>query len=368
MANPPIGLDITPSALAAVSLKRKGKAYGVAARAETALPPGIVVDGEVHDPDALGAAIKAFWSEHSLKEKTVAVGVANQRCILRVVEKVKIKGSKKALREALSFDVAEHLPIPLEEAIWDFHTVARWKHEETGADMERHVLVMVYRESVERYRDALAAAGLKLVRIDLAAFALMRAGLPAVKIALDADVGEDGAAAEASAVALLDIGPTSTNVVISRGDVCELNRIVAFGSQHFTQTLVDHFGWETDDAARVSVEAGITPLGGMETPGDPYADTRRILQYVADQFAQEIRTSFDYYSHSSGGSHRVGRVVLAGEGARMRGLELRVAAELGMPVSILDASPRLDAASVEELGIDQARFGTALGLAMERAA
>lgn len=363
MASPPVGLDITPSALVAVTLKRKGKHYTVAARSESPLAPGIVVDGEVHDADALGAAIKAFWSEHGIKDKTVAIGVANQRCITRVIEKVRIKGNKKQLREAISFDVAEHLPIPLEEAVWDFHTVDRWKAEDTGAEMERHVVVMVYRESVERYRDAVTAAGLKVARIDLNAFALMRAGLPAVKLALLAEEAEDD-----PVIALLDVGPTSTNVVISRGDICELNRIVGFGRQHFTQTLVEQFGWETADATRVSGEAGITPLGGMETPGDPYADARRIMQFVADQFAQEIRTSFDYYTHSSGGVNRVGRVVVAGEGALLRGIEHRFAHELGVPVSILDASPRLDPASVEELGLAHARFGTAIGLAMEEAA
>lgn len=364
MASPPVGLDITNSALVAVSLKRKGKAYGIVTRAETRLEPGLVVDGEVHDADALGAAIKAFWTEHGIKDKSVAVGVANQRCITRVVEKVRIKGNRKQLREAISFDVAEHLPIPLEEAVWDFHTVAKWKHEDTGADMERHVVVMVYRESVERYRDAVAAAGLKLVRIDLSAFALMRAGLPSIKVALQAD----GEVEQETVVALLDVGNTSTNVVITRNDICELNRIVGFGRQHFAQTLVEQFGWELPDAERVVGEAGITPLGGMETPGDPYADARRIMQFVADQFAQEIRTSFDYYTHSSGGTHRVGRVVVAGEGALLRGIEHRFANELAVPVSILDASPRLDPVSVEELGIQHARYGTALGLAMEEAA
>ncbi|MCB0879127.1 MAG: type IV pilus assembly protein PilM [Thermoleophilia bacterium] len=363
MASPPVGLDITATSLVAVSLKRKGKAYGIVTRAESPLAPGIVVDGEVSDADALGAAIKAFWAEHGIKDKTVSVGVANQRCITRVIEKVRIKGGRKQLREALSFDVAEHLPIPLEEAVWDFHTVAKWKHEDTGADMERHIVVMVYRESVERYRDAIATAGLKLARIDLAAFALMRAGLPSIKLAFQSEDLE-----EQPVVAILDVGSTSTNVVISRDDICELNRIVGFGRQHFTQTLVEQFGWETADAERVTGEAGITPLGGMETPGDPYADARRIMQFVADQFAQEIRTSFDYYTHSSGGANRVGRVVIAGEGALLRGIEHRFAQELGVPVSVLDASPRLDPSAVEELGTNHPRYGTALGLAMEEAA
>lgn len=371
MASPPIGLDISAASIAAVALRRKGKAYGVVTHGEAALPSGIVLDGEVVDVDALGAAIKALWLELGITDKNVAIGVANQRCITRVVEKVRIKGGRKRLREALSFDVAENLPIPLEEAVWDFHTVGRFKSEETGADMERHVVVMVYRDSVERYRDALVAAGLKPVRIDLAAFALMRAGLPAVKLAMKADaLGEDGAAdgSDESVVALLDVGYGSTNVVISRNDVCELNRVVAFGRHHFAQTLVEQFGWQMTDAVRVTEEAGVLPIGGVETPNDPYADARRVMQYVADQMAQEIRTSFDYYSHSSGGSTRVTRVVIAGTGATLQGIEQRLATELGVPVSILDASPRLDPGAVEEFGPSLPRYGTALGLAMEEAA
>ena len=366
MATPAVGLDITPTALVAVSLRRKGRAYGIAAHAETPLAPGIVADGEVLDVPALAAAIKAFWVEHSIKERSVAVGIANQRCVTRTIEMTRIK-NRKQLREALSFEVADNLPIPIEEVTWDWHTIDRYKDPETGGEKERHVVVMVYRESVEGFRDAIVQAGLKVARIDLSAFALMRAGLPAIKLALKSESVDADAPAE-SVVALLDIGPTTTNVVISRDGNCELNRLVAFGTQHFAQTLVEQFGWELSDATRVSGEAGVLPLGGMEAPGDPYADARRVMQFVADQFAQEVSQTFDYYSHSSGGAHRVNRIVMAGEGALLRGIEQRFAQETRVPASIVDVSPRLDAGSVEELGASHARYGLALGLAMEEAA
>ncbi|MBC7631927.1 type IV pilus biogenesis protein PilM, partial [Aeromicrobium sp.] len=237
MATAAVGLDITPTALVAVSLRKKGRAYGIATHAETPLAPGIVADGEVLDADALADAIRAFWAEHGIKERTVAVGIANQRCVTRIIEMPRIKSSKQ-LREALSFEVADNLPIPIEEVIWDHHTVARWKDADSGGEKERHVVVMAYRESVEGYRDAIVRAGLKVARIDLAAFALMRAGLPAVKLAL---LSEGDEAPAESIVALLDVGPTTTNVVISRDGICELNRMVAFGTQHFTQTLVEQF-------------------------------------------------------------------------------------------------------------------------------
>lgn len=361
MPAPPVGLDITPNALIAVALKKKGRAYVVSRRAIGQLAHGIVVDGEVHNVERLAAELSDFWDREKIKDKTVSIGIANQRCITRVIDLPRIK-RKKELNEAISFEVSDNLPIPLEDAVWDYHTVDTYKDAQTGVERQRHIVVMVYRESVERYRDAIEEAGLNLRRIDLSAFALMRSGLPSVRQDADADGGE------APAIALCDIGPTATNVVVARNSICELNRIVSFGTQLFSQTLSEQFGWTTEDSERVKLEAGVLPLGSVESPGDPYTDARRIMQYVADQFAAELRTSFDYYHHSTGGASRIGRVVLAGEGALLRGIEERFAVELGVPVSILDASPRLDVASIDELGGNHAHLGTALGLAMEEAA
>jgi type IV pilus assembly protein PilM len=364
MPAPPVGLDITSNALIAVALKRKGKGYSVATHAVAGLPHGLVDAGEVLDVDGLAAEIRALWDREGFRERQVAIGIANQRCVTRIVDLPRIR-KKSELAKAIGFEVGDTLPIPMEDAIWDFHTLETFKDPTTGIERQRHLVVMTYRESVERFRDAVVLAGLKLRRIDHAGFALMRSGLPALKAVGDQ---ADGAAPLMDSVALCDIGATSTNLVVARNGICELNRSVAFGTKHFSQTLSEQFGWSDADAERVRSEAGVTAIGGVESAGDQYADTRRVMQYVADQFASELRTSFDYYQHSSDGNHRVARVVLAGEGALLRGLEERFAAELNVPVSILDASSRLDPSSIEVLGMNHAHYGTALGLAIEEAA
>jgi type IV pilus assembly protein PilM len=359
MATPPVGLDITATAITAVVLRKKGKNYSVAQSYTRPLPHGVVVDGEVHDAPALTQALQTMWAEEKIKASSVRIGIANQRCITRIIDLPKIK-KKSELKNTIGLQVLDNLPIPLEDAVWDFHTIEDYK-DEGGVARQRHIIVMTYRESVERFYEAVQSAGLK-VQIDHAGFALMRSGLAAL-------AGEIPPEEEAvSVVALCDIGPTSTNVVIARKGVAELTRIVSFGAELFPQTLSEQFGWSDEDSRRVQYEAGLVPVGGVEAPGDAYADTRRVLQYVAEQFAGELRTSFDYYTHNAGGNVRVSRVVLAGEGALLRGLDSHFANELQVPVSVLDASPRLDSASIEQIGIPHPQFGTALGLAMEDAA
>lgn len=360
MATPPVGLDISDTQITAVLLRKKGKHYGVAQVATRPLPHGLVVDGEVRDPEHLGSELAAMWADEKIKSKMVRVGIANQRCITRIIDLPQIK-KKSELRNTIGLQVLDNLPIPLEDAVWDYHTVETYK-DSGGVARQRHIIAMTYRESVERFAEALNAAGLKGT-IDHAGFALMRAGLTSINSEWEA-MGPE----MSKVVAFCDIGPKTTNVVISRDGVAELTRIVSFGAELFAQTLSEQFGWSEEDAERVAIEAGVQPLGGVEAPGDPYTDTRRVTQYVADQFASELRTSFDYYNHNTDGSHRVERVVIAGAGALLRGLDARFANELQVPVSVLDASPRLDANSMEQLGVVHAQYGTALGLGMEEAA
>lgn len=361
MPAPPVGLDITSTALHAVMLKKRGKTYALVRHASMSLPRGLVFDGEVVDVAGLSDAIRRFWEQANIRDKHVAIGVANQRSIVRVISLSRIKNAKE-LRNTIGFEVLDHLPVPMENIVYDYHTVGSFR-DDLGVERQRHVVVMTYRESMERFRDAVVGAGLKLRRTDLSAFALMRSSLRSVH---GAD-GGDGAA-QPGVVAICEIGELSTNLVIARDGICELNRQLAFGTTNFVQMLSEHFGWSADDAARVRDEAGVLPLGGIETPGDPYTDSRHVMQYVADQFAAELRTSFDYYLHAQDGQERVARLVICGPGAMLRGYDQRLATELGMPVSLLDLSPYLDSGSLDTFGAEQARYGTAFGLALEDAA
>jgi len=251
--------------------------------------------------------------------------------------------------------------VPFENIVFDYHTVASFK-DDADVDRQRHVVVMAYRDTVERYHAAVTGAGLKVRRIDFSAFALLRSGISAAsRAAMLEAYGSD------ITTAVCDIGETSTNLVIASDGICELNRIIDFGAQTFTHTLMEQFGWTEEDAARVRFDAGVMVPGGVEMPGDPYAESRQIMQFVNDQLASELRQSFDYLVHVESGS-RVGRLVICGIGAMFRGIAERLAHDLGIPVEYLNLAPFLDTDSLDSLGAAQLQVGTAFGLALEDAA
>ena len=101
------------------------------------------------------------------------LGISNNRIGVRTFEITGIDDPKQ-LANAVRFRAQETLPIPLDEAVLDYRILDD-RVGEDGVRVCRVLLVVAHRELVERYVAACRKAGLKLVGIDLEAFALLRA-------------------------------------------------------------------------------------------------------------------------------------------------------------------------------------------------
>ena len=212
-----VGLKIGASQLAAARVSNNGTAE-LQQVARQPLPAGIVVGGELRDPDALAEALKEFFNKNGLPKKGVRLGIANNRIGVRTFEIAGIDDSKQ-LGNAIRFRAQEALPIPIDEAVLDYHVIGEGKDEE-GQTTKRILLVVAYRELIDRYVDACKKAGIVLSGIDLEAFALLRA------LAAPQDgVGSDPTAA----LVAVAIGHERSTFAVSDGRVCEFTRVLEWG-------------------------------------------------------------------------------------------------------------------------------------------
>ncbi len=82
--------------------------------------------------------------------------------------------SARGARRAGPSSVApDHIPMPIDEAVLDFHALG--EVETAAGPRTRVVVVAVRRETVERLHAACDAAGLQVEGVDLAAFGMLRA-------------------------------------------------------------------------------------------------------------------------------------------------------------------------------------------------
>ena len=134
------------------------------------LAADVMRDGEVVDETALGETLKELFGAHNLG-KRVRVGVANQRTVLRTLELPPVTDQKE-LAAAVSFQAQDQVPMPLGNAVLDFHALGII--ETPAGPRQRVVLVAAQRDMVERLLSAVRQAGLTAEGVDLSAFALIR--------------------------------------------------------------------------------------------------------------------------------------------------------------------------------------------------
>jgi type IV pilus assembly protein PilM len=362
-----IGLDLDRGALKAVQLSGKVGGYALGHVGYHRLPPGAIAEGEVADHDLLAAELKEFWGSHSFKGRSVLLGIANQKVVVRLLDFPRMEPDD--LKSAIGFEAQDHIPMPLEEAVLD-HVVLGPAAE--GSELDRILIVAAQREMISRYSSAARAAGLKPAGIDVKALALVRSVLP--------DPSGEGA------VLLLDIASELTNLVIAQGGVPTLTRFVPGGSLYFAQSVAETAGIPEDEAEKQLMNPRIRvgelppeeaeesepekPAEGAGEPFDPALayDVRRGLEDAVQVLAEDVQRSVEYH-YSQPGAREVGRVFVTGEGALVAGMDgylgelLGLEARRGNPLAKLAANR--SNVSDEQLGVMEPVLAVALGLAME---
>jgi type IV pilus assembly protein PilM len=348
-----VGLDIGTSAVRAAELSVGTDSATLHRFGQVALPDGAVRDGEIVEPAAVTAAIKQLWQTVRFGSKRVAIGVANQRVVVRQVELPWMP--EKELRKSLAFQVGEFIPMPVEQAVLDFDAVEEFTGED-GRRMLRVLLVAAGKDMVLTAVEAVTGAGLTPVLVDLTPFALMRSlGGAGSALGLDAD-----------AEALVDVGADVTNIVVHQAGMPRFVRVLMLGGRDLTDAMAERMG--------VDLAAAEVAKLGMNLSVDPsFIDAHpasRALETAATQWLDELRQSLDYYA-AQPGSVRLRRLVLSGGGAQLDGLPQRVATSVRLPVVVASPLSGLKVGKTglapEQLAQVEARMAVPVGLALGRA-
>ncbi|MDD3719472.1 MAG: type IV pilus assembly protein PilM [Actinomycetota bacterium] len=308
------------------------------------MPDGVIRDGEVEDGVALAESLKELWAKTGIKGKSVILGIANQRVIVRPIELPYME--KEELDNALRFQVQEFIPIPIEDAILDFDII----EEFMTADEERMLtvlLVAAHKDMIQSFIEVLKSAGLTLAAIDLKAFALARSLIPLGVL--------QGGYEEGEAICLINVGAGMTNIAILKDNVPRFARFLLRGGDDFVRAIVNRLDidWEEADALRRGRQAN--------------EEADKVLQQEIFNFVGEIRRSIDYYIAQTQ-ERTFSKVVLSGSGSATvnlmqemnRGLRLPV--ELGRPLQNVQLG-RLPY-TAEELAEIEPAVAVSVGLAL----
>ncbi len=332
-----VGLDIQPGYVTAVQARVNGSIL-VQRAAGAPLPPDTVREGEVLDGNALAETLREMFGESRL-DKRVRVGVANQRTVLRTLELPPLTDGKE-LDAAIRFQAEDQIPMPLENAVLDYHVLGI--NETPAGPRQRVIVVAAQRDMVMRLLGAVREAGLRPEAVDLSAFALIRS-----LHRLDEQ--------HAGRVLYLNVGGL-TNMAIAEGSVCHFTRVVSGGLESMATAIAERHGIallkarsllasvnleaatsevQSNDARVVEqcdMESSIAPVEEPATPLEtPGIDVRPVLSSGVREIAGEVRNSLDFHRSQEGGGE-VSTVILSGPALQIAGFARALQSELGVPV------------------------------------
>jgi type IV pilus assembly protein PilM len=348
-----VGLKIGASQLAAARVVNNGVPELVQV-ARTELDPGLVVGGELREPELLADVLRSFFRKHGLPRQGVRLGIASNRIGVRVLEIAGI-ANEQQLENAVRFRAQEVLPIPLDEAVLDFQVLGQ-RTDEEGNHVTKILLVVAYRELVDRYVSACKKAGLRLVGIDLEAFALLRAmGEPRPEA--------DGPAE--AAVVVVSIGHDRSTFAVSDGRVCEFTRVLEWGGSTLDVAMARELNMAPSEAEPVkhaltligdSVPEGLTPEQALAA--------REAVRRQLQTFARELVSSLQFYQNQPG-SLGIGEIVITGGTAHLGGLAEELQKLIGVRVSVGDPLTRVKLGrKIKETG-QLGSLSVAIGLGIE---
>jgi type IV pilus assembly protein PilM len=364
-----VGLDIQPGFVAAVQARVNGSI--VAERvAAMPLPADSMRDGEVMDEDAVSETLRELFDGSGLS-KHVRVGVANQRTVLRTLELPPVTDQKE-LAAAVNFQAQDQVPMPLNNAVMDFHPLGIV--DTPAGPRQRVVLVAAQRDMIERLLSAVRRAGLTAKGVDLSAFALIRS--------LYRPEPE-----QTGRVLYLNVDGL-TNLAIAEGTVCRFTRVVGSGLEGMAGELAERRSIALSEARSLlaavdltapaqherepapqalapeaDVPAGEEPGQALEQGGQAMsaedaqdseramsyeeltavesapaaqgaqsdADLRTVLENGIRDISGEVRNSLDFHRSQDGGGE-VSHVVMSGSAQDIPGFAEALQASLGVEV------------------------------------
>jgi type IV pilus assembly protein PilM len=217
------------------------------------------------------------------------------------------------------------------------------------------LLVVAYRELIDRYVAACKKAGITLAGIDLEAFALLRA--------LSAPRPEDQPGD--SALVAVAIGHDRSTFAVSDGRICEFTRVLEWGGGALNVAIARVLDLAPSEAEGIKRAVSLT---GSEVPQgiapEHYALAVDAVRKQVQTFARELVSSLQFYQNQPG-SLGIGEIVITGGTASLSGLGEELQRLIGVRVRVGDPLARLKLAKKVAVEEQVGSLAVAIGLGIE---
>ena len=338
-----VGLDISSSAVKLLELGKRGDQYVVEAYAVEPLPVNAVTDKQIADPEPVAEAIKRAVQRAGTRTRNAGVAVAGSSVITKIIP-LSSSLSENEMEEQIKAEADQYIPYPIDEVNLDFQVLGT---SEKDAGAVEVLLAACRREQVDQRVTAIELAGLKAMVVDIEAYALENACQ-----FLTHQMPNEG---RNKTVAIVDMGASTTSVLILHDGATIFTRDQAFGGRQLTEDIMRMYGLSYEDAGRQKKNGGLPE--GYET---------EVLAHFLSDMAQQIDRSLQFFFAASAKHGHIDQIILAGGCAHITGVDKAIQERLQIPTVVARPFSRMSVSARAKpalLAKDEASLLIACGLA-----
>ncbi|MFA6427248.1 MAG: type IV pilus assembly protein PilM [Candidatus Magasanikbacteria bacterium] len=348
------GLDIGDLSIKLVQLSNvsnyfKGSHYEYASARSISLPPGLVVNGELTQPEEIRHYIQKLLGHRSKTEKPikspwVVASLPEPQGFTKLITIP--KSPQELIEDDIIIEAKKNIPFTEDD-----HYYIDWQVLTPSSEkdvMVRALITAIPKFTADSYTYLLESLGLGVIALELEALSTTRSMVTSKK------------EYTGQARALLDIGSTRSNLVIYDDNTIQFTTSLPYSGELLTTALSQKLHVSYEEATRIKKEYG------LEYKKDKQAWTALI--HETKLFADDIRKNIlFYYSHFKN-TNRITHITMCGSGSNLKhlerflSLELKIECRPGHVWKNLSAKKQIPISDEESLG-----YATAIGLALRAA-
>ncbi len=340
---PIFGLDISDRSFKYIKLAKAARGFYVEDYGDGAFPAGLVANGVVGNEARLAEVLHQALSGKPYRH--AALSLPEEKGFVRTIHMPRI--APEELREALTLQMEEHIPLPPDDIAFDYHVLPG--HNEQTMD----VLIAAFPASLlAGYIHVAEQAGLVLVALEIESQAIARAVIPPAE--------------QQNAVLVIDIGLTRTSFLFARGGYAQMTSTIPLGGETMHTAIAKNLSVDRAKAEQLKIQHGLSRAHDAK----PVFEA---LLPIVQKIKEEIQRRAKYWLHETSehqktkGSGAISRVYLCGRDANLIGLPRHLSSQLGMPVEIANVwSNTIENSSyIPEIEFrDSLGYATSIGLAL----
>lgn len=364
MAKVIVGLEVGMGAVKAVELTHRKNGYQLRKLAKLEIP--FEDHGHTKREKIIVKVIKDLINKYGINTRRVVSGVGGESVIVRRITLPLI--TEKEISQAVKWQAEEYIPYSMDQVYLGYHVLNQRFSQEKGEEMAV-ILVGVKRETIEKHLWLLRQAGVSPKAIGVNTVALF-------------NVFQLSNLDETDGIAILEIGHSTTSIVLLDKGSPSLIRDVNLAGFHITETIAEKIGTSFATAEQIKQRYGLVTSNGSEgevdlNDGLKELSTKgkvdkslvdQVIKKSMEDLVEEIIHSFEYYASQREGKP-IKKVVLSGGTAQLRNIDKFLSQELGLPVEIISPFAKITYESkkfqLDYLARVGPMFTVALGFALQ---